>query len=354
MMSPQKNPIDFKTMIKDNKQDMDDVHQSLEKLRSLSQEERTEAEVLRSRIDEQSSLICILKHRADELLQRCQALEKINAELENLRANVQVELENERKKSKLLEQRFMDLAANHRELINFKDEYKSQNTKLMKENDRLREENEMLFCKELQEKEETILKLTQELKDLAEQHKRLETVYQKKTKGFQIKLKELMNLHQIKESSLKNELNNAQKQLKNAVEMCAELDLRLRQTQEKETTRDTKTQERLDKLMRENSELIDLSVQRGKIIQVKQAEIQELEQKRQEAENGRLNAEYRFQKEAAAVNSELKLKELQNALERTEDTCNKLKKGFEAYKKYSSELLEKEKALNCKLRHMII
>lgn len=158
--------------------DMEDVHQALEKLRSLSQDERTEAEVLRSRIDEQSSLICILKQRADEMLQRCQALEKINAELENLRADVQEELENERKKSELLEQRFMDLAANHRELINFKNEYKSQNAKLMKENERLTEEHEKLFSKELQEKEETILKLTQELKDLAEQHKRLETEYQ--------------------------------------------------------------------------------------------------------------------------------------------------------------------------------
>jgi len=42
-----------------------------------------------------------------------------------------------------------------------------------------------------------------------------------KTTGFQIKLKELINLHQIKEASLKNELSDTQKQLKNAVEMCA-------------------------------------------------------------------------------------------------------------------------------------
>ncbi|XP_052004751.1 coiled-coil domain-containing protein 89-like isoform X1 [Xyrauchen texanus] len=352
--SPTKNPIDLKTMIKDTKQDMDDVHQALEKLRSLSHEERTEGDVLHSRIDEQSSLICILKHRADEMLLRCQALENINSELENLRANVQVELENERKKSEQLEQRFMDLAANHKELINFKDEYKSQNAKLTKENEGLREENDNLFSKELQEKEEIILKLTQELKDLAKQHKRFETEYQKKTTGFQIKLKELMNLHQIKEASLKNELNDAQKQLKNAVEMCAELDLRLRQTQEKETMRDTETRERLDNLMKENNELIDLSLQRGKIIQDKQTEILELERKRQEAESGRLDAEHRFEKEAAAVNSELKVKELQYGLERAEDTCNELKKEFEAYKKHSSELLEKEKELNCKLRHLII
>ncbi len=34
----------------------------------------------------------------------------------------------------------------------------------------------------------------------------------------------------------------------------------------------------------------------------------------------------RFEKEAAAVNSELRVKELQDALERAEDTCNELKK----------------------------
>ncbi|KAI7808561.1 coiled-coil domain-containing protein 89 [Triplophysa rosa] len=294
MTPPQKTPTDLKTMIKDTKQDMEDVHQALEKLRSLSQDERTEAEALRSRIDEQSSLICILKQRADEMLQRCQALEKINSELENLRADVQEELENKRKKSELLEQRFMDLAANHRELINFKNEYKSQNAKLVKENERLMEEHEKLFSKELQEKEETILKLTQELKDLAEQHKRLETEYQEKTTGFQTKLKELISLHQIKEASLKNELNDTQKQLKTAVEMFAELDLKLRQSQEKEATRETETQVKLERLMEEKNELIDLSVQRGKMIQDKQAEIEELARKRLEADNGRLEAERRY------------------------------------------------------------
>lgn len=72
--------------------------------------------------------------------------------------------------------------------------------------------------------------------------------------------------------------------------------------------------------MKQKDELIDLSVQRGK-------KIQELEWKRQEAENGRLDAENSFEIKAAAVNRELKVKELQDALERAEDTCNELKKS---------------------------
>lgn len=156
---------------------MDDVHQALEKLRGLSQEERTEEGLLRSRIDEQSNLICMMKQRADEMLLRCQALERVNTELQNLRVNMQTELQNERKKSEQLEQRFMDLASNHRELINFKDEYKQKSAELMKENKRLREENEKLFSKELQMKEETIHKLSQDLSDLTEKYIHSEKEY---------------------------------------------------------------------------------------------------------------------------------------------------------------------------------
>lgn len=89
------------------------------------------------------------------------------------------------------------------------------------------------------------------------------------------------------------------------------------------------------------------------MLQDKQAEIEDLEMKRLEADNGRLEAErryiinlkthlnqqqlitfnfivivtfFRFEKETAAVNSDLKVKELQNALERAEVTCDELKK----------------------------
>ncbi|KAJ8394399.1 hypothetical protein AAFF_G00046100 [Aldrovandia affinis] len=338
MASPQRTPRDLKNMIRDTKQDMDDMHLALEKLRGLSQDEETETTTLRSRIDEQSSLIC---------------LERINAELENLRLEVQNELENERKRSYQLEQRFMDLAANHQQLVNFKDEYKAQNANLTEENERLREENESLFCKELQEKEAIILKLTQELKDLAEQHKILETEYQEKTTGFQIKLKELMSLHQTKEASLQDELHITQKQLKDAVDMYAELDMQLRQTREKDTSREGLMQEKLEALAKENDELLDFSLQREKEIQDKHKEINMIERSRQEAEDGRAAAEERFEKEAEEVNADLKVKSLQLALDESEQTCDKLKKDFEAYKRHSSDLLEKEKELNAKLRHMI-
>ncbi|XP_026768847.2 coiled-coil domain-containing protein 89 [Pangasianodon hypophthalmus] len=353
MTSSQRNQKDVKPVIIDTKQDMDDVHQALEKLRGLSQEERTEAGMLRSRIDEQSSLICLLKQRADEMLLRCQALERVNTELQNLRVSMQTELQNEREKSEQLEQRFMDLASNHRELINFKDEYKRKNVELMKENKRLREENEKLFSKELQEKEETIRKLSQELIDLNEKHRHSEKEYQDKATVFQLKCKELMDLHQTKEASLQDKLHNTQKELKNTVDMHADVVLKLRQSQERATLKETEAEERFEALTKEKDELLELSMQRGKIIQDKQEEIQELEKKKKEAENARQEAEDRFEREAAAVNAELRVKQLQHALEKAEQTCSDLKKEFEAYKKYSSDLLAQEKELNAKLRHMI-
>ncbi|XP_018584322.1 coiled-coil domain-containing protein 89 [Scleropages formosus] len=353
MTSPHRNPKDLKKMIKDTKQDMDDVHVALEKLRSLSEEDKSETAALRSRIDEQSSLICILKRRADEMLQRCQALERINCELEELQQEVQKELEDERKRSSQLEQRFADLAANHQMLIDFKEEYKRQNAQLTQENQRLRQENESLFCEELQEKEAVVLKLTQELKELAEQHKHLEEEYQEKTSGFQVKLKELMSLHQTKEASLQDELQSTQKQLKDAVDMYTELDLQLRQSRGREIMKETQLQEKLDALTKEKNQLQDLSALKEKTVEDKEEEIKKLERLRQEEEEARVAAEQRFEKEAKAVNADLRVKDLRQALEQSEQKYDELKKDFEAYKKHCTDLLAKEKELNAKLRHII-
>lgn len=154
---------------------MDSIQKSLEKLRSLSAEDTTE--VLRSRIDEQSSLICILKQRADEVLLRCQALQKINTELEGRVMDCQKELDSERKKAELLEKRFMDLAANNQAIIAFMEEHKNQNAQLKLENKQLQSENETLFSKKLQDKEVFVQKLMQEIKQLTEKYTNKENEY---------------------------------------------------------------------------------------------------------------------------------------------------------------------------------
>lgn len=149
--------------------DVDIMQENLEKLKSFSKDDKTEAAMLRSRIDEQSQLICILKRRADDAVLRAGTLERVNRELEKFRENAQEMLDVEMKRSKMLERRFEELAENHEELIRFKDEYKRQNEQLRKENKELREDNSNLFCKALEEKTAQIISLEKQIQSLKEQ-----------------------------------------------------------------------------------------------------------------------------------------------------------------------------------------
>ena len=149
----------------------------LSKLRGLTKDDKTENAMLRSRIDEQSQLIMILKNRADESITKIQTLERINKELEEFRENAQENLNHEIRKFNLLDGRFNDLAHNHEELIKYKDEYKRVNGELRAENDRLREENANFFSKALQEKDETIHMLEGKLVTAKDNIASLDTKY---------------------------------------------------------------------------------------------------------------------------------------------------------------------------------
>ncbi|XP_058888260.1 coiled-coil domain-containing protein 89-like isoform X2 [Acipenser ruthenus] len=347
-----RTPLDPNREKKNGLREIDEVQHALDKLRALSQDNQTENALLRSRIDEQAHLICILKQRADEMVLRCQALEKLNTELENMSEDVQCELKTERHRATQLENRFMDLAANHQQIIKFKDEYKMQNAELKEENERLRNENENHFCEVLQQKEKRIVELTGEVKRMTEQYKDLELEYKQKSNEFKAKVEEINENHQIKESALLSKLEILQKQLKDATESCSELDLMLKQATEKDILKESQLQLKLQSLIREKDELLELSMQRGKIIQDKQKEIQQLEEKREIAEKATA-AEKRFEQEVSTVNLNLRVKELQHCLDESKQMYNELKKEFEVFKKHSCDLLAKEKELNAKLRHVI-
>ncbi len=64
---------------------MSDMQANLAKLRSLSEDDKTENAMLRSRIDQQSELIMILKQRTDEAVTKAHTLERINDELKAFR-----------------------------------------------------------------------------------------------------------------------------------------------------------------------------------------------------------------------------------------------------------------------------
>ncbi|XP_070694741.1 coiled-coil domain-containing protein 89 [Pempheris klunzingeri] len=316
-------------------------------------EDTTETGMLRSRIDEQSSLICILKQRADELLLRYQALQKINTELEGQVTDCQKELDSERKKAELIEKRFMDLAVNNQAIIAFMEEYKNLNAHLKLENKQLQSENETLFSQKLQDKEVFIQKLTQEIKQLTEKFTNKENEYRQKLAGCQSELLEQATHHKAKEASLLDQLHDAQQKQRDAVGMCKDLHLKLQKTEEELALNEVNMRESITSLTREKDKLLHLSMERGRMIQEKQEEIQKLETKWREEKKARAKAEERFEWEAEAVNADVKVKSLQSALDESTAKFGKFKKDFEAFKEHSTNLLIQERELNKKLRHMM-
>lgn len=135
------------------------IQKSHEHPQNLTAEDFEGRQMLWSRIDEQSSLICILKDRADETLLRYQALQKIISDLEGQAAQRQKELDSEKKKAEALEERLTDLAANNQAIISFMEELKKQNAQLKQENKRLQQEKDSHCNQKLHDKE----KLQQEV-----------------------------------------------------------------------------------------------------------------------------------------------------------------------------------------------
>uniref|UniRef100_A0A3Q2Q4H2 Zgc:172182 n=1 Tax=Fundulus heteroclitus TaxID=8078 RepID=A0A3Q2Q4H2_FUNHE len=309
--------------------------------------------MLQSRIDEQSTLICILKKRADEMLLRYQAIQKINSELEDQAAQRQKELDSERTRAELLTNRFTDLATNNQAIISFMEEHKNLNTQLKLENRRLQLENDSHFSQELHDKEVLVEKLVQENKLLRDKCTANEKESREKLAGFESRLREQAAQHQAKEMSLQKQLLDAQQLHKEAVESCKELKLKLAEAKEEHKMKEIRMKETITTLTSEKGKLLDISIERGKAIQENQETIKELETKWKKEEKAKIEAQDRFLSEAEAVNIDMRVKSLQAALDRSVSELQKLKKDFDAFKEHSTNLLTQEKDLNRKLRHII-
>ena len=85
--------------------------------RGLSDDERSENALLRSRIDEQSRLITILKQHSDEAVQTADSLDKHNTLLAAECERARSDLTEQMKRCDMLESRFSDLASNHQHMI---------------------------------------------------------------------------------------------------------------------------------------------------------------------------------------------------------------------------------------------
>uniref|UniRef100_A0A3Q3B9D7 Zgc:172182 n=1 Tax=Kryptolebias marmoratus TaxID=37003 RepID=A0A3Q3B9D7_KRYMA len=329
------------------------IQKSDENPPGLAVEDFAETRMLWSRIDEQSSLICALKDRADEMLLRYQALQKINSDLEDQAAHRQEELDREREKAETLEERYADLAANNQAIISFMEEHKEQNAQLKLENKRLQLENDSQFSPKLQEKEESVQKLIQEVKLLKEKLTLKDNEYREKLAECESKLREQAAQHQAKEEQLLSLLLEAQQQHIKAVETYEDFKLKLKETKDQRALKEISMTESLANLTKEKDKMLIISMEREKVIQEQQEEIQQLETKWKEEKKARIKAQNRFALEADAVNADIRVKSLQATLDESITTIQELNKDFDAFKDHSASLLTQERDLNKKLRHMI-
>ncbi|XP_074045170.1 coiled-coil domain-containing protein 89 [Macrotis lagotis] len=332
--------------------ELDGLKEALENLRGLSSEEKGEKALLRSRLQEQSQLICILKRRADETLERCEVLEQLNAELEEKRVCDSEKLEAQTQRALKLEARFMDLAANHEEMIRFKDEHKRQNIKLREENEILRKENREHFSQALKDQEIKVCQLTDQGEKLSRELEALKEKCAEDSSRAKAREKELLELHQQQVSSLAKETSSLQNQLQTLEDLHQNTLAKMTKAEEKQKDLSSDLSSRLEKVTKEKDELLHLSMERGKLLQSKQLEIQQLEEKLEMAEIARKNALDRFEQEAATVNSNLKVQELSRKVEGIQKAYDELWLQSEAFKKHSLDLLTKERELNAKLRHL--
>ncbi|XP_012594132.1 coiled-coil domain-containing protein 89 [Microcebus murinus] len=332
--------------------ELDGLREALANLRGLSEEEKSEKAMLRSRIQEQSQLICILKRRSDEALERCQILELLNTELEEKRLQEAEKLKAQSEHARKLEERFMTLAANHELMIRFKDEHKSQNIQLREENEKLRLENRSLFNQALKDEEAKVLQLTARSEALS---KELETLRHRCAQDAcqaQAREKELLELQSQQACTHAEEREQLRSQLQSLKQQHQQAKEQMVKAEEMHNSLSQELQSRLQTVSREKEELLQLSMERGKVLQNKQAEIRQLEEKLESTDMARRHALERFEQEAVAVDSNLRVRELQRRVDGIQQAYDELRLQSEAFKKHSLDLLSKERELNAKLRHL--
>uniref|UniRef100_A0AAV2K052 Coiled-coil domain-containing protein 89 n=1 Tax=Knipowitschia caucasica TaxID=637954 RepID=A0AAV2K052_KNICA len=303
-------------------EDFESMRLALEKLSVSPEGAGTDVDALRCRVDQQSTLISILKNRTDELLLRCQALQKINSELEETVTDTHKELEDERKNYETLEKRFMDLAANNEAII------------------------------KLQDKEASVQLLAQEIKQLKENYAQKEHKYSENIKGLEAKCLEQKNEFEAKEKSLIEKLRLLEEKQRISLVVCDDLKVQLIDTREEYTSKNTSMMESITALRKEKDHFLQISVERGKLIQEKQEDLNQMQIKLREEKKLRTKAEERFKQESQLVNADARVKTLQKDLDESTTKYQKLKKDFEAFKEHSTNLLIHERELNKKLRLM--
>lgn len=341
-----RSPRKLQEVVKSSKFDSvdfpEEMKANLEKLRALSKDDISENGLLRSRIDQQCELICILKQRADESLKKSTSLEEETSELKTHRDEILAVLHNETRKYAVLEKRFFVLNQNHEELIKIKDEYKTENEKLRIENSCLRKENEGLFGDLVQERDSQIQQLRDEARSLQEKYQAA-------------KAKERTALENL--ASLEKKHNEqAEKLRKEIITLLKEAEEQHRKSEEKFkifTSEKDESQVKVQAITKERNEFAKLALERGRALEEKHREIKELCLKLEETERSLKETEDKFVLELRTMSVNAQVIRLKKQLEDAERRQQESAKEYDAYKRHMATLLGKEKELNTKLRVLI-
>ncbi|XP_048151147.1 coiled-coil domain-containing protein 89 [Corvus hawaiiensis] len=333
--------------------DMEDLTKGLEELCESSKERSEEALLLSHLEQHHHHLISMLKKKEGDTHERCRDLEQLNMELEKLRAEDAVKIKTQTQRIQNLEERFMDLAKNHEKMIQFKNEHKKRHMQLWEENRRLWQDREALFSQAVREKEDEVLRLAAQARKLSQQLCSLQEKYAYESHRAQEREKELLEAQSQQAGAYAREVDSLKKQLQLLQERNQQAAARAEQAESQQRAQGSELQTKLERAHEEKEQLLNLAMERGKALQDKEQVIQKLEEKLETVEEAMKRAGRCLKKEAAAVDKDLKVRELQGQLECSKQAYNDLLLRFDAYGKHSMDLLTKERAPNVKLRHFV-
>lgn len=337
-----RSPRNVRHIVLANRQENDDcLRDKVDTLRSLAHDDRQESEMLRSRVDQQSELIAILKQRADQNQERCESLSKRIIDLDEERESFELEASRERRQREIVERRFSHLNENHVKMISIKDDYKAENVTLRRDNERLKRENESHFNEIVRQRDCQLSEMQSRLSGLEERCGQLDA----KRRKVEEEAEESQRLSVERIRNLECEL----------IETKRILDQRHEELVEKTKQSDCELEARdtaIKQFQRDRDELTVLAMERGRTIEEHQQLVARLQEEKEVLTKTLESAEKRFQSEAGKVSKDVRVRELTDTVTRLERRLGEMRREHEAYKKYSTELLTRERALNETLRHV--
>lgn len=140
MSNSHRNPKELRNLIQNchNESFLDDpfmndlecMDETFKDLRHITKEEKSELGMMKNRIDEQSRLIMVLKKSGDDYLNKNAVLETLNKQQNDQIEELEASIKKLDQNNTLISQRFKTLSDYNTEIIKFKDEYKEKNVKL--------------------------------------------------------------------------------------------------------------------------------------------------------------------------------------------------------------------------------